>query len=81
MMFPGGEPGWHSNVFKVDGGKRNKGRKHTRQEAEYASVNESSNHNSQFTGKYCHVIHSIIIKYNVKDTKTDHTLKIVVLFY
>ena len=27
-MFPGGEPGWHPNVLKVDGGKRNGGRRH-----------------------------------------------------
>ena len=33
-MFPSGEPGWHTNILKADGAKRNRGRKHNRSDRE-----------------------------------------------
>ena len=50
LMFPEGEPGWHTNILKADGGRRNRGRNHKRQPTHFASTANHETENEHCTG-------------------------------
>ena len=62
LMFPGGEPGWHPNILKADGGKKNFGRRHATARPQFSFVSDQSSSNDLNSGKSCVHVDSTIVK-------------------